>query len=106
MKHSDLNEKIPPSLIQGTKFLKSDSDTRSLIAARALIRASAGEVLTGPERNALKEYVELFSKLIMNPSLRVRMKEMQKMIDPKDHSAIQDYEDDFDSEDDSKKDKE
>jgi len=79
--------------VAGATSLKPDEDTNSLIASRGLIRASQGEVLTGAEREALSGYIELFTTIITTPSLRARLKNMQKLVaskdkkEPKDDSA-------------------
>lgn len=66
--------------IAGAISLKPDEDTNALIASRGLVRAAAGELLTGPEREALKGYIELFTTIITTPNLRARLKDMQRTI--------------------------
>lgn len=78
----------------GTSVLKPDDDSNAAIAAKALIRAAEGEMLTGPERSALSEYIELFVTMITDAGLRSRLKDMQTTI--KKNSS---------SKDDSKEDK-
>jgi len=71
-------------LIAGTTMLKPEKGTNAIIAGRALIRASQGEVLSGAERKALEGYLELFTTLLTIPNLRARLRDMQKMVSKKD----------------------
>jgi len=84
----------------GAKALAPDEKVNAMMAARGLILAAQGEVLSGPQRKALKGYVDAFVTMITNPSMRPRLKAMQKIakkVNPVDIA---------DGENDSKKDKE
>jgi len=72
--------------VAGATLIKPDEDTNALIASRGLIRASAGEALTTPEREALKGYIELFTTILTTPALRSRIRMMQKMVSKGDDS--------------------
>jgi len=74
-------------VVAGAKIVQPEDDTNALVASRALIRAAAGEVLTGPEREALDAYIELFTTIITDNSLRARLKDMQRIIDKKSSDA-------------------
>jgi len=64
----------------GTSQLKS-SDSNAGIAAHALGKAAKGKVLTGPERDALADYVDIFVTMITNSSLRARLLDMKRLAD-------------------------
>lgn len=77
-------------VIAGTTSLKQEKDTNAIVAGRALLKASQGEVLSPVEREALSEYAELLTTLLTIPNLRARLRDMQKMLkgqeEPKDDS--------------------
>jgi len=63
---------------QGAKEI--DPEQSAAIAAIAISKAAKGRNLSSIERDALKNYVKLFEELLKNPTLRARLKDMQRLL--------------------------
>lgn len=83
MKIDDLNlfeDSIDPELFIGTRTLHDPEDeSNAMVAARGIVRASKGQLLTGPEKDAIKEYANLFVTMLSDPGLRLRLISMQNI---------------------------
>lgn len=101
IKEADTKEFDFAKVAAGAKFIQPDKDVNAIIASRALIRASHGELLTPNEREALAEYLELFTTLLAIPNLRARLKNMQVLL----KKSESDSEPEPEPEDDSEKNK-
>lgn len=70
----------------GIHDLDHDPEVNAAVAARAIKRASQGAHLSQIEKDAIKEYADLFQELLSNPAFRARLKDMIRLMKKKDDS--------------------